>query len=379
VSWVLPPPAPGVKARPPSPPGRPPQRRWPFVAAIAGTALVAALLGALLGSAGDDGGGSAARGGTITGGRPPVVVEGESRAAVPVRAVVDAVGPSVVTISADLRAGRSVGTGVVLTSDGEVLTNAHVVDGADTIRVRLAGETEPIGAELVAADPGNDLALLRIDREGLVPAVFAPTSEVELGDEVLAIGFALDLDGDPTVTLGIVSALNRTLITDLGALDGLIQTDAAISSGNSGGPLVDAQGRIVGINTAVARGDMLTAASNVGFAISSDEVEEVLQALRAAEDGRPRLEGFLGVTLDDRTDGGQGAVITRVTEDSPAEEAGIEVGDVVVAIDDAAIDGSAGLIAAVRDHSPGDEVSIVVVRDGAEETFGVTLVEREED
>ena len=112
---------------------------------------------------------------------------------------------------------------------------------------------------------------------------------------MLAIGFALDLDGEPSVTLGIVSALDRTIITELGALDGLIQTDAAISSGNSGGPLVDAEGRIVGINTAVARSDVTTAATNVGFAISSDEVAEVLDELRAAEGGEPRTEGFLGV------------------------------------------------------------------------------------
>ena len=208
---------------------------------------------------------------------------------------------------------------------------------------------------------------------------FAPTADVALGDEVLAIGFALDLDGDPSVTLGIVSALDRTIITEMGALDGLIQTDAAISSGNSGGPLVDASGRIVGINTAVARSDPMTAATNVGFAISSDEVIEVLDELRAAAGGEPRDEGFLGVSLDDRTDGGQGALITSVDDDSPAAGAGVEVGDVVVAIDDAAIDGSAGVIAAIRDHSPGDEITVTVVRDGTEQTLDVTLVEREGD
>jgi len=374
---VLPPPAPGVKARPPSPPGRPPARPWPWVAAIGGTALLAGLVGALIGSSGDD----AQR--VVTAPvdeRPPVVVEGAAVGeGLPVRAVVDAVGPSVVTISADLVQGRSVGSGIVLAADGEILTNAHVVNGATEIRVRLPGETEPMPARLVAADAGNDLALLRVDQDGLVPVAFAPTSDVELGDEVLAIGFALDLDGDPSVTLGIVSALDRTIITELGALDGLIQTDAAISSGNSGGPLVDAAGRIVGINTAVARSDPMTAATNVGFAISSDEVLEVLDELRARAGGEARAEGFLGVTLDDRTDGGQGALITSVDDDSPAAGAGVEVGDVVVAIDDAAIDGSAGVIAAIRDHSPGDAVTVTVVRDGQERTLDVTLVGREGD
>ena len=208
---------------------------------------------------------------------------------------------------------------------------------------------------------------------------FAPTSDVALGEEVLAIGFALDLDGDPTVTLGIVSALDRTIITDEGALDGLIQTDAAISSGNSGGPLVDAQGRVVGINTAVARSDATTAASNVGFAISSDEVHGVLDALRAAKDGKARDEGFLGVSLDDRTDGGQGAVITDVTADSPAgggrHRGRRRRGGHRHARRSTA---AAGVIAAIRDHSPGDEIQITVVREGTEKTFNVTLTHRDD-
>ena len=346
-----------------------------MLATAAAVALLAGLVGALIGAViGDDGG----SGQLTSSGRAPIIVSegGSSNERVPVREVVEAVGPSVVTISVDLAQGRAVGTGVVLSADGEILTNAHVVENATAIRVRLPGDTEPTEATLIAADAGNDLALLQIKASDLLPATFAPTSEVALGDEVVAIGFALDLDGDPTATLGIVSALDRTIITEEGALDGLIQTDAAISSGNSGGPLADAQARIVGINTAVARSDITTAATNVGFAISSDEVLSVLDDLRQSEGGEPRREGFLGVSLDDRTDGGQGAVITEVTADSPASDAGIEVGDVVVAVDDAATDGSAGVIAAIRDHSPGDEVSVVVVRGGDEQTFDVTLVER---
>jgi putative serine protease PepD len=298
-----------------------------------------------------------------------------------VAAVAAFVGPSVVTISADIDSGPlgdggSIGTGVITTSDGEILTNAHVVDGATEIRVRLAGETEPRPATLLAADPGNDLALLRIAGGDFTPARFADPTSTRIGDEVVAIGFALDLDGDPSVTLGIVSARERTIITDNGALDGLIQTDAAISSGNSGGPLVNAAGEVVGINTAVARSDNTTAASNIGFAISVAEALPVVDALRQQATGTVREEGYLGVALDDRRDGGQGAVITEVQADTPAASGGIVAGDIVIAVDDTVVDGGAGLVAAIRDRQPGDEVTIVVLRDGESKSITVTLTNR---
>jgi S1-C subfamily serine protease len=346
----------------------------------AAAALLAGLGGVLVGVAlADDGDDEPANDATI-----PAVVAADNEAASAVRQVAEAVGPSVVTISADVEGaaavGEAVGTGVIVSPDGEILTNAHVVDGATEIRVRRAGETEPTEAELVASDEGNDLALLKIDESALPAAAFAPSSEIQLGDEVVAIGFALDLDGEPSVTLGIVSALDRTIITETGgALDGLIQTDAAISSGNSGGPLVDMRGRIVGINTAVARSDTLTAATNVGFAIAADEVQDVLADLRDRAGGDPRLEGFLGISLDDRADGGQGALITQITDDSPAAKAGLETGDVVISVDSSVTEGAAAVIAAIRDHEPGDEIHVVVVRDGEKQTFTVVLTERPED
>jgi len=294
-------------------------------------------------------------------------------------AVASAVAPSVVTISADItgdfESGEAVGTGVIVSAEGEILTNAHVVEGATEVRIRLAGNTEPIVAEIVATDPGNDLALLQVDVDKPLPAVeFASPDDVRLGDDVVAIGFALDLDGEPSVTLGIISALGRTLsLPEGGALDGLIQTDAAISSGNSGGPLVNALGQVVGINTAVARGDDVVAATNVGFAISVDEVLQVLEQLRAGGD---RPEGFLGVEIAPRSDGGQGAIVSGVDAGSPAEGSGLEVGDVVVEVDESIVTGSAAVVAAIRDRSPGDEVDIVVMRDGEPVTLVVTLAER---
>ena len=186
---------------------------------------------------------------------------------------------------------------MIITTDGEILTNAHVVEDATEVRVRLAGESEPRRATVLAADAGNDLALLRISGSDFTAATFAAPGSTAIGDEVVAIGFALDLDGDPSVTLGIVSALDRTIISGDAFLDGLIQTDAAISSGNSGGPLVNAAGEVVGINTAVARGDFQTAASNIGFAISVDEALPIVDQLRAQADGAVRDDGYLGVSL----------------------------------------------------------------------------------
>lgn len=309
--------------------------------------------------------------------RDPIIVPDTGRLDVP--AVVDVLRDSVVTISVDIagaRGGTGTGTGVIITTDGEILTNAHVIEGATSVRVRLPGETEPRSADVLASDPGNDLALLRIDATGLQPATFADPDSVQVGDEVVAMGFALGLDGGPSVTSGIVSALDRTIITSLGALDGLIQTDAAISSGNSGGPLANARGEVVGINTAVARGDSSTAANNISFAIGVGEVLRVLDQLRMAADGQPRVEAYLGVGLGDRNDGGQGAVITEIQAGSPAADAGLRAGDIVVSIDGAPIDGSAGLIAAIRDRMPGETVALDVIREGQPTSLSATLVER---
>jgi putative serine protease PepD len=282
------------------------------------------------------------------------------------------------TVSDDFGGGRGVGTGVVLTSDGQILTNAHVVEDASEVVVRFAGETEPRVAKILASDLGNDLALLKIDATGLVAATFAKPGTVQIGDAVIAIGYALALDGGPTVTSGIVSALKRTIETDSGALNSLIQTDAAISSGNSGGPLVNLKGEVVGINTAVARGDSTSAANNIGFSISVDEVLIVIEQLRKQANGVVRDDGFLGVGLAAREDGGQGAIITDVQAGSPADKAGILIDDVVLAVDGEPIDGQAGLVAAIRDAEPGQTVKIEILRDGKRLTFEATLIARSE-
>jgi len=294
--------------------------------------------------------------------------------------VLKKIQPSVVTIIAiteeGMNPGRSTGTGVVITSDGDILTNDHVVDGADQVSVLFAGDTEPSLATVLAVDVGNDLALLHVDKTGLTPAVFADPSSIDIGDEVVAVGFALDLDGGPTVTRGIVSALNRTIVSGDGALDGLIQTDTAISSGNSGGPLVNTRGQVIGINTAVFQSSSEVAANNVGFSISVAEALPVIDELRAQANGQARTEGYLGVSVLDRNDGGLGAMIAEVSPGSPADLAGMKVDDVVIQADGSPVDGQPALVAAIRDKSPGDTIKIDVLRDGERITLTAKLIER---
>lgn len=367
---------------PPTPPApRTPRRRgpWPLVVGAVALALAAGSVGGVIGAAVDDdpsASGPSSQAPTVAAetGEPVSVA---TIADLDVAGVAAQVGPSVVTISS-LTGGQVFGTGsgVIITSDGEIVTNAHVVAGADEVRVRLDGETEPREAEVLALDEPNDLALLRIDATGLTAAVIAQPDDVNVGEPVVAIGFALALDGGASVTTGVVSALERTLITENGALGGLIQTDAAISSGNSGGPLVNADGQVIGINTAVATGNATRSASNVGFAISARTLLGEIETLRAQAGGEAPVEGFLGVTIEDRTDGGAGARIVEVSPDSPAADAGMRAGDVVVQADGRAVSGQGGLIAAIRDGRPGEDLTLTVLRDGERIDLTATLVER---
>jgi S1-C subfamily serine protease len=281
-----------------------------------------------------------------------------------------------VEISAGGGGGEGVGTGVILTPDGEILTNAHVVAEATKVRVVLDGKSDPVDAKVLGIDVGNDLALLKIEGTDLPVMQLADSDTVHVGQPVVAIGYALDLEGDPSVTAGIISALGRSMVTSNGALDGLLQTDAAISSGNSGGPLVDAAGAMIGINTAVARGDSTNAANNIGFAISTREIEKIIERLKTSGSTDKRVEGYLGIGVDDRHDGGRGAIVSEVQAGSPAAKLGLQVGDVVTSVDGVEINGQAGLIAAIRDSAPGDTVTVDYSRDGKALSGKATLVAR---
>jgi S1-C subfamily serine protease len=192
-----------------------------------------------------------------------------------VPALLAATEPGVVVIHTQDYQGRGAGTGMVLTSDGLVLTNAHVIDGATAITVTLAGQTRAHLASVVASDTVDDVAVIRVQGvAGLTPVTFGSSASLAVGQGVIAIGDALDLGGAPTVTEGIVSALNRTISDPTGRLTGLIQTDAAINPGNSGGPLVNGAGEVIGMNTAVSG-----SAQNIGFAIGIDRIRALLPAL----------------------------------------------------------------------------------------------------
>jgi S1-C subfamily serine protease len=299
-----------------------------------------------------------------------------------VKAVLAAVAPTVVQIevsSEDGIFGGGQGTGFIISSDGQVVTNAHVVEGAANINVMLSDGTVRT-AELVQQDPTRDLAVLKIDGENLPAARLGRSAEVEVGDEVLAIGNALGLGDTPSVTTGIVSALERELQLSGNRLTRLIQTDAAINPGNSGGPLVNAKGEVIGVNTAIAGN-----AEGIGFAISIDHARPVIETLQTGEVPKRPLLGvnIIDIEMLDDTSREQyniyegvetGVVIVALVEDGAANAAGLKVGEVVTEFDGQEIESVQDLVAAVRDSEIGRTVLVEVVsNDGSIRKVDVEL------
>jgi len=298
-----------------------------------------------------------------------------------VKAVLAAVAPSVVQIEIEdgVFGGGGQGTGFIISPDGQVVTNAHVVENAVTIKVMLSDGTVK-SAELVQKDPTRDLAVLKIQGDNLPSARLGNSAEVEVGDEVLAIGNALGLGDTPTVTTGIVSALDRQLQLSGNRLTHLIQTDAAINPGNSGGPLVNANGEVIGVNTAIAGN-----AEGIGFAISIDHARPVIETLQTGEVPQRPLLGvnIIDVDLLDETSRRQydiyegvetGVVIVALVEDGAANAAGLRVGEVVMKFDGVEIVTVDDLVDAVRGSEIGRVVKVVVVsNDGSIRNVRVEL------
>jgi serine protease Do len=309
----------------------------------------------------------------------------------PVVRVVQAVRPAVVSVTTNVTnlqggTGQGTGTGFVIRADGFLVTNFHVVEGALNIRV-VTEDGRRFDARVVGGDPDADLAVLKVAARDLPTVALGDSERLELGERVVAIGFALALQGGPSVTSGIVSALGRTIeAADPNAPGGgrtyedLIQTDAAINPGNSGGPLVDLAGRVVGINTAGVRA---AEAENIGFAIAINRVRPVIEAaIRNPE----KPVAYLGVStqtvtaalafeLDLPVD--EGALVRGTAPGGPAAGGGIKVGDVIVSLDGHSVRSSEEVAALIIEHEPGDRVEVGVAHpDGDEDTFTVELAIR---
>jgi serine protease Do len=268
------------------------------------------------------------------------------------------------------------GSGVVVRSDGYIVTNFHVVAGADEIKVHLPnGET--YDAHVVGRDVLTDLAVIKIDAEGLPTATLADSHNLRVGDWVMTIGNALALKGGPTVTLGIVSALGRTINTERGAFYDLIQTDAAINEGNSGGPLVDMNGEVVGINQAILR-----RAQGMGFATSASVAAPVIDSL--IEHGRVirPLIGFSGINLTPAIANElnlkvtEGVIVSSMSIDGPAFLAGIRVGDVVTSMEGTPTPDVARWLRLLWSYEVGDQIQVEYVHNNEIQLTTIKLMER---
>jgi putative serine protease PepD len=346
------------------------KRVFVAAAALAAAAVLGGLIAAGVWGTSDEGGGGTAV--PTSAATTPV-----ARSSSSIPELVKRTMPAVVEISAGSSGGAfggatATGSGFVIDARGHVVTNEHVVEGAEAVRVRF-DDGEQVDADVVGTDPSTDVALLRLEEipDDVEPLDFAPLSTVEIGEPVVAIGSPFGLEG--TVTAGIVSALNRELRAPNGfTIDGAIQTDAALNRGNSGGPLIDEEGRVVGMNSQIASESGENA--GIGYAVPSDTIRSIVDTLRA---GRTVEHAYLGVTLGDAEDGG--AQIGEVRDGTPAERAGLRAGDVVVRAGGDAVRSSGDLTTAVSEHRPGDELELTVRRGGETRTLTVTLGTRPDE
>jgi S1-C subfamily serine protease len=287
--------------------------------------------------------------------------------------------------------GGGTGSGFVIDDQGRVVTNDHVVDGATSVTVRFGEKEDPIPAKVLGADPSSDVALLKIDpgkvKGGIKPVTLGDSSKLRVGEPTVAIGSPFGLDG--SLTTGVVSALDRTVKSPNGfGIDGVIQTDAAINPGNSGGPLLDGQGRVIGVNAQIATNGA-DSNSGVGFAIPVNTVKQVVPSLErsgsikraflgvSTADVTPDVAKQLGLTVQN------GALVGSVVNGGPADKAGIRAagpdgrgGDVIVAVNGKAITQPDDVATAISSLKPGDQARVEVLRGSKRTTLTVTLGDR---
>jgi len=268
---------------------------------------------------------------------------------------------------------NGMGSGTIVDSKGYILTNNHVIHGAEKITVTL-WNGEVLEGKLVGACTVHDIAVVKVDKEGLTAAELGDSSELRVGQRVYAIGNPFGLAGGPTVTSGVVSAVNRTIESESEMLENLVQTDAAINPGNSGGPLVSLDGKVVAINTAI-----IPYAQGIGFAIPINSAKDC--AGETVENGvsmRPWL-GIIGLSLTEdiaryyNLPVERGVLVTRVVNGSPAEDSGIVDGDIILRMDGAALNSVEDLVEEIHQRKAGQKIRITVLRRGREQVLDITL------
>ena len=294
-------------------------------------------------------------------------------------AIAARVSPAIVDIDTVTTSGNASGTGQILTSDGEVLTNNHVVDGSTSISVVIAGRSRKFTAHVIGVAPAQDVALIQIEGvSGLPTVTIAPSSSVKVGDPVVAIGNALGAGVAPAVTTGKVLALDQTITASEGngiseQLEGMIQSDAPIQPGDSGGAIVNSAGQVVGMITAGDVQGFRSQVSTVNYAVPTDTAISFVNKIRsgvASSDIVYGQVGFMGVSVRNASPGAQ---VVTVQPGSPAESAGIAPGAVITKVGGTTISNSASLGTAIRSHKAGDRVSVTWTDQSGTHTATLTL------
>jgi putative serine protease PepD len=357
-----------VHERRPDP--EPRRSRSPLLPAVAGGAVSAILVSAvLLGTGlvdGDDDSSSPPA-------SLPAAPSGQA-ASPPASGSVGAIYASASRGVVSVQSQGGTGTGFVVEGDGTIVTNSHVVGRSEEVRVRFGDNGRALRAEVLGSDPSVDIAVLKVDPADagrLHPLPLADSEQVKVGDTAIAIGNPLGLP--QTATSGIVSGLGREIQAPNGfQIDEVIQTDAPINPGNSGGPLLDSRGRVIGVNSQIATSGAGSGNIGIGFAVPSNTVREVVPQLKS---GRGAQHAYLGVSTAPATFG-TGAEVGSVNSGSPADDAGIEEGDLVLEVDGKEVTAPPDISSAIADKNPGDRITMRVRRNGQERTLDVTLGNR---